>query len=247
MFVIKQKIKALGVDPSKYPDLIEKEDLVKLYQIKAREVAIKRHDQKNAVDRSKMTKAELKAEQQAKMADKQRRMAERVAELEAKGESWAQFKVMKEFMNDEFAEARKIKAKMVKNRGIEGSAASLAAQLEEMDTGDSPVVKLGDASIAAPFTSKMPSIRNCVDIVRQGRCTLVSSIQMVRFFCAFLFVKSCLTALLFYYRPSHFLGTVLPLPLQYSTSIKFWACRVSSARIPCRFCIWMESSTETRK
>jgi cation-transporting ATPase 13A1 len=49
-----------------------------------------------------------------------------------------------------------------------------------MESSDQPMVKLGDASIAAPFTSKMPSIKSCVDIVRQGRCTLVSTIQMVR-------------------------------------------------------------------
>ena len=110
-------------------------------------------------------------------------MAARVAELEAQGESWAQFKAMKEFMNEEMANAKKTKASMIKARGIEGSAASMAAQLDELDTGDVPVVKLGDASIAAPFTSKMPSIKNCVDIVRQGRCTLVSSIQMVRAAC----------------------------------------------------------------
>jgi manganese-transporting P-type ATPase len=177
--MIKMKIKQLGVDPNKYPDLVEKEDLVRLYQIKAREVAVKRHDAKNAQDQSKMTKAEKQAEQRKLMLEKQERMAERVKELEAQGESWAQFKAMREFMNAEFAEAGKKKAEITRSKGIEGSAANLAAQFEEMDLGALPVVKLGDASIAAPFTSKMPSIRSCVDIVRQGRCTLVSSIQMV--------------------------------------------------------------------
>merc|ERR1719291_185979 len=66
----------------------------------------------------------------------------------------------------------------MKNNSIEGSAAQFAAQLEDLEMDDIPMVKIGDASIAAPFTSKMPSIKSCVDIVRQGRCTLVTSIQM---------------------------------------------------------------------
>lgn len=61
---------------------------------------------------------------------------------------------------------------------VAGSAATIAAQLEDLEIDDLPMVKIGDASVAAPFTSKMPSIRSCVDIVRQGRCTLVTSIQM---------------------------------------------------------------------
>jgi manganese-transporting P-type ATPase len=228
--MIKMKIKQLGVDPSKYPDLIEKEDLVKLYQIKAREVAVKRHEMKNAKDMSQMTKAEKQAEQRRLMEEKQRRMAARVAELEAQGESWAQFKAMKEFMNEEMTEAKKKKASMVKARGIEGSAASMAAQLEEMDTGDMPVVKLGDASIAAPFTSKMPSIRNCVDIVRQGRCTLVSSIQMVRDH-IFVDIECLYFGSLTYY---------VPLLLRIECSTKSWHYKVSLVLTPCRSCTLTE-------
>merc|ERR1711972_82727 len=35
----------------------------------------------------------------------------------------------------------------------------------------------GDASVAAPFTSRSPSVVNMVDILRQGRCTLLSALQ----------------------------------------------------------------------
>jgi cation-transporting ATPase 13A1 len=181
VMLIKAKIRALGVDPDKYPDLVEKNDLVQLYQIKAREEAVKRHDKKNELDRSKMTKVELNAAKRADMADKQRRMGLRAAELEAQGVPWATLKAMNEFYAAEMAEAKSKKASNMGGRGIEGSAATLAAQFEDMEADSGlPMIKLGDASIAAPFTSKKPSISSCVDIVRQGRCTLVSSIQMVR-------------------------------------------------------------------
>jgi cation-transporting ATPase 13A1 len=180
VMLIKGKIRALGVDPDKYPDLVEKNDLVQLYQIKAREVAVKRHEKKNELDRSKMSKVELQTEKKTRMAEKQRKMNVRAAELEAEGVPWATFVAMKEFYASEMQEAKQKKSSMVAGRGVEGSAATLAAQFEDMESGDLPMVKLGDASIAAPFTSKMPSIKSCVDIVRQGRCTLVSTIQMVR-------------------------------------------------------------------
>lgn len=39
------------------------------------------------------------------------------------------------------------------------------------------MVQLGDASTAAPFTTRTPSIGSVVDIIRQGRCTLLSAVQ----------------------------------------------------------------------
>jgi manganese-transporting P-type ATPase len=178
--VIKMKIRSLGTNPDKYPELVEKEDLVQLYQIKARELAVQRHDQKNARDKKTMSAAERKAEARREAAERQEKLVKRVKELEEQGVSWASFKAMKEILNEEMEASRRKKG-VVKGGGIELSAGALAAQFDDMETGELPMVKLGDASIAAPFTSKMPSIKSCVDIVRQGRCTLVSSIQMVRF------------------------------------------------------------------
>lgn len=176
--LLKMKIRSIGVEPDKYPEIVDKDDLVQLYQIKAREVAIKRHDQKNVKDKKSMTATERKIETQRLNKARQEKLMKRAAELEAKGVSWATVKAMQEIYQDEMKDAKRKKG-VVKGGGIEASAGTLAKQFDEMESSELPMVKLGDASIAAPFTSKMPSIKSCVDIVRQGRCTLVSSIQMV--------------------------------------------------------------------
>jgi hypothetical protein len=79
VWALKAKLLALGVDLNKYPELTEKEDLIKLYEIRGREKAI----QNKKAAEAKQKAAEAKAKQRELVQEKQLKMAQRVKELES--------------------------------------------------------------------------------------------------------------------------------------------------------------------
>jgi len=61
-----------------------------------------------------------------------------------------------------------------------GLSDKMFGSLMEDDESEPPTIKLGDASVAAPFTSKLANVVAIANIIRQGRCTLVAMIQMYK-------------------------------------------------------------------
>ena len=74
------------------------------------------------------------------------------------------------------------KRKLEAQNKAAGWADKFTSALMENDLDDiePPTIKLGDASVAAPFTSKLANVIAIPNIIRQGRCTLVATIQMYK-------------------------------------------------------------------
>ena len=80
----------------------------------------------------------------------------------------------------------KLTAAQERQKKAQEAASGLADRLtasmmeQELDENEPPRIKLGDASVAAPFTSKLANVIAIPNIIRQGRCTLVATIQMYK-------------------------------------------------------------------
>ncbi len=69
----------------------------------------------------------------------------------------------------------KKEARARNNSYLENSLRELQEAQDDLDQ-----VELGDASIASPFTSRMVSIKCCKVVLQQGRCTLVTMLQIYK-------------------------------------------------------------------
>jgi cation-transporting ATPase 13A1 len=140
---------------------------------------------KQLEDAEKLRTKDQEEEEAADLAALLKPERERVQALAPKGEA-----VSKEGAGG-FLEQMVKQAKEQAERSGDGRAKDQARALEERmramaeDAGEGglngPVVAaLGDASMAAPITSKLPTPLSIVEVVRQGRSTLISSHTMFK-------------------------------------------------------------------
>lgn len=150
---------------------------------------------KRADEVNKLRAAHMKAFQAKYQAEAQKKLAKKVEELTQKGELMAMWGVMKgqaaemkTAMNKENARFMAIHGQVWDPKkhgdGEDGGGGGLMGMLGDLDSMDDPSVaaglpqiRPGDASVAAPFTSRTPSIRSVIDLIRQGRCTLLSALM----------------------------------------------------------------------
>ncbi|CAK8999902.1 Endoplasmic reticulum transmembrane helix translocase (Complexed with DOR1 protein 1) (Endoplasmic reticulum P5A-ATPase) (Sensitivity to the P.farinosa killer toxin protein 1) [Durusdinium trenchii] len=138
----------------------------------------------------KQKKAEFALKKKEIMAKQKQLIQQETARMEAAGETgmMVQFNAVKKVTMQLRAELarendllnRKYNVELNKKQGggSDEDKDPTELALEAMDDPNAlPVVRPGDASVAAPFTARVPSIRSAIQLIRQGRCTLLSALQ----------------------------------------------------------------------
>jgi len=97
---------------------------------------------------------------------------------------------------EEFARLRRTNPREAQRLMLEKKRQELMAEMGQADA--SAVATLGDASIASPFTCKSLSVMPVLDIIKQGRCTLVSTHQMYRILALYSLVNAYTMSVLFF-------------------------------------------------
>jgi len=119
----------------------------------------------------------LMAAKQKELLEKQKIwLNEEIEARRARGEEgiMAHFYAVQASMSRMTRELKEEKAKLARKYG---NIYDQQKPTEATDATVLPTVRPGDASVAAPFTSRAPSVANVVTLIRQGRCTLLSALQ----------------------------------------------------------------------
>ncbi|GAB5364809.1 hypothetical protein AAMO2058_001002200 [Amorphochlora amoebiformis] len=132
---------------------------------------------KRSMESARLQK-KLFASKQKELLEKQKQwLQEDLDARRARGEDvgvMAHFGAMRSSMSRMYTELNDEKKRLAKKYG---NVYDQEKPAEATDQNMLPTVRPGDASVAAPFTSRAPSVVNVVTLIRQGRCTLLSALQ----------------------------------------------------------------------